>query len=51
MSMVYYALSWYFDITYYEAIDIYDEMKSLGEDKQLENIYAAYVAWRHGADG
>ncbi len=50
MAWIYYAISWYFDVSWQEAIDIYDEMKSLGEDEQLEQIDRAYTAWRHGSD-
>lgn len=43
MTNIYNAIAWYFDISYYEAIDIYDEMKSLGEDRQIEQIRRDYL--------
>lgn len=50
MARIYYAIAWYFDVSYQEAIDIYEEMSRLGEYSQLEAIDRAYTDWRHMAD-
>ena len=43
MTSIYNAIAWFFDISFYQAIDVYDEMKSLGEDRQIEQIRREYV--------
>lgn len=43
MTSIYNAIAWFFDISFYQAIDVYDEMKSLGEDRQIEQIRRDYI--------
>lgn len=50
MAWIYYAIAWYFDVSYQEAIDIYEEMSGRGEYRQLEAIDRAYTDWRHMKD-
>ena len=53
MSKIFYAIAWYFDISYNEAIDIYDEIirgDELAGENLLDCIWHEYVAYCRNLD-